>query len=41
MANKCTEKGKKCRKHLRAKKKGLCDKEKETEPVESYVAGGF
>ena len=41
MANKSTEQGQKSRKHLRAKKKGLFDKEKETEPVESYVAGGF
>ena len=33
--------GKKRRKRLRAVKKGLIDKEKEIEPKESYVAGGF
>lgn len=33
--------GKKRRKALRAKKKGLVDKEKELEPKESCVTGGY
>ena len=33
--------GKKRRKALRAKKKGLVDKEKEFEPKESCVTGGY
>lgn len=38
---KCSEKGKIRRKTLRSIKKGFLDTEKETEIVESYVAGGF
>ena len=40
MVKKCSEKGKKRRKTLRAVKKGHLDKEKELEPRESYIAGG-
>ena len=38
---KTSESGKKRRKRLRAVRKGLLVKEKENEPTESYIAGGF
>ena len=38
---KSSEKTKKRRKHIRAIHKGLIVKEKEQEPAESYIAGGF
>ena len=41
MARKSSEAGLAQRKKLRTIRKGFCDKEKETEKVESYSAGAF
>ena len=41
MNNETVESTKRARKRRRAIKKGLIDKEKETEPIKAYCAGGF